>query len=153
MVDVAALQKYSLFGALLPEDIDRLRPFMQNVDYAVGEEIIREGEPNGRLHFVLEGRVEVLKRDQELLELGEGETFGEVEVLDPKPAVASIKALVPTRVAIISNSALHEIYKADPRIFAIIIMNLARDIARRLRRMDEMACGAPPSPVSPRPQG
>ena len=44
--------------------------------------------------------------------------------------IASIKALVPTRVAIISNSALHEIYKADPRIFAIIIMNLARDIAR-----------------------
>ncbi|HOX48993.1 MAG TPA: hypothetical protein PLG14_07370 [Spirochaetales bacterium] len=53
---------------------------------------------------------------------------------------------MPTRVAIISNSALHEIYKADPRIFAIIIMNLARDIARRLRRMDEMVCGAPPSP-------
>ncbi len=142
MVDTAALQKYSLFGALLPEEIDRIRPFMEYALYAPGEAIIREGEPNGRLHFVIEGRVEVTKRNRELLELGEGETFGEVEVLDPKPAVASILALEPTKVAIISNAALHRIWQADPRIFAMLIMNLARDIARRLRRMDELACDA-----------
>jgi len=153
MIDTASLQKYSLFGALQGEEIDRLRPFLETATAAAGEAIIREGEPNDRIYFMLEGRVAVSKKGIPLLEIGEGETFGEVEVLDPKPAVASIKALVPTRVAIISNSALHEIYKADPRIFAIIIMNLARDIARRLRRMDEMACGSPPSPVSPTPKG
>ncbi len=142
MVDVSALQKYSLFGGLLPEEIDRLRPFMEGTAFAPGDAIIREGEPNGRIHFVLEGRVEVTKRDRSLLEIGEGETFGEVELLDVQPAVASIKALVPTRVASISNRSLHDIYKADPRVFAMLIMNLARDLARRLRRMDETLCNA-----------
>lgn len=142
MVDVSALQKYSLFGGLLPEEIDRLRPFMEGSSFAPGDAIIREGEPNGRIHFVLEGRVEVTKRDRSLLEIGEGETFGEVELLDVQPAVASIKALVPTRVASISNRSLHDIYKSDPRVFAMLIMNLARDLARRLRRMDETLCAA-----------
>ena len=42
--------------------------------------------------------------------------------------------------AAISNRALRDIYKADVSTFSMIIMNLARDLSRRLRRMDELAC-------------
>jgi CRP-like cAMP-binding protein len=72
--------------------------------------------------------------------MGEGETFGEMEVLDVMPAAASVRALVPTKVATVSNRALREMNKIDTAIFALVIMNLARDLSRRLRRMDELAC-------------
>jgi CRP/FNR family cyclic AMP-dependent transcriptional regulator len=141
MVDTAALQKYSLFGGVLPEDIERIKPLLISVSYASGDVILREGDPNDRIHFVLEGRVEISKRGVLLIELGEGDTFGEMEFLDVMPSAASIRALVPTTAVTISNRAFHEIFKMDPKIFAMIVMNLARDLSRHLRRMDELIAG------------
>jgi hypothetical protein len=37
----------------------------------------------------------------------------------------------------ISNRAVREIYKKDIHTFSLMIMNLARDLSRRLRKMDE----------------
>jgi CRP/FNR family transcriptional regulator, cyclic AMP receptor protein len=139
MVDIASLQKYSLFGALMPEEIERIVPLLGSEAYGAGAVIIGEGELNGCIRFVLEGRVEVSRDGIRLNEIGEGDTFGEMEILDVMPAVATCRALTQTRFATISNKTLHEIFHIDAHIFAIIIMNLARDLSRRLRRMDELA--------------
>jgi CRP/FNR family cyclic AMP-dependent transcriptional regulator len=136
MIDIASLQKYSLFGGLLPEEIERIRPLMERASYAPGEVVIREGEPNDRIHFILEGRVAVSRRGLRLVELGEGETFGEMELLDVMPSAATVTALETLSVATISNSAVHDIFHQEGRAFALIMMNLARDLSRRLRRMD-----------------
>jgi CRP/FNR family transcriptional regulator, cyclic AMP receptor protein len=143
MVDTASLQKYSLFGALQPEEIERLKPFMQAATAAAGETIIAEGQPNDRIYFLLEGRVRVSKAGHPLVEIGEGETFGEMELLDVMPSVATIEALSPCNFVTISCRGIHGIFHLDARIFGIIIMNLARDLSRRLRHMDEKATGGP----------
>jgi CRP/FNR family transcriptional regulator, cyclic AMP receptor protein len=140
MVDVAELQRYSLFGGLRHEEIDLVRPYLELATWQPGEYVLKEGETNGRLHFVLDGLVRVTKRNRTLVDLGEGDTFGEVELLDVMPAVASIVALKPTKLAMISNKSLHSLYKSNPSLFAMLVMNLARDLARRLRRMDELMC-------------
>jgi CRP-like cAMP-binding protein len=62
-----------------------------------------------------------------------------MEVLDVMPSVATIKAITPTQVMSISNHNLRQIYRNDIKVFALIIMNLARDISRRLRNTDEKA--------------
>jgi CRP-like cAMP-binding protein len=142
MIDTASLQKYSLFGGLLPEEIERIRPLMGRQDFPAGELVMREGQANDRIHFIVEGRVEVSRRGVVLVELGEGETFGEMELLDVMPSAATVKALSPLSVATISNKAIHEIFRMDPRSFALIIMNLARDLSRRLRRMDGIVSGS-----------
>jgi len=98
-----------------------------------------EGRNNDRIHFILEGRVRVSKGGKALVEIGEGETFGEMELLEVMPAIATIRALCPVRVAILTGHALYRLSTQDLRAFAITVMNLARDLSRRLRRMDEMA--------------
>ena len=138
MVDSASLQKYSLFGALLPEEIDRIKPFLGSADFGAGEVIISEGMPNDRIYFILEGCVEVSKNGISLITVGEGETFGEMELIDIMPSVATIVATTPVRCATTSNRAIHDIFHLDSRIFGIIILNLARDLSRRLRRMDDL---------------
>jgi CRP-like cAMP-binding protein len=122
----------------MPEEIEAIQPLMGTAAYAAGDTIIREGEPNDRIHFILEGSVEVLKDDIQLACLGEGDTFGEMEFLDVMPAAATIRALSAATVATISNHALHELSKASMRAFAMVVMNLARDLSRRLRRMDDI---------------
>jgi len=141
MVDIAALQKYSLFGGLLPEEIDLIRPFLGKVTLKVGEAAVREGEPSDRVHFILEGRVEVCKRGVVLVELSEGDTFGEMEFLEAMPAAATVRAVKPTEAATISNHGLYELSKKSLKTYAIVVMNLARDLSRHLRRMDDLAAG------------
>jgi CRP-like cAMP-binding protein len=137
MVESSALQRYSLFGGLLKDQIEKILPFMENERYGPGESIIVEGSSNDRIRFILEGTVVVVKEGLILFEFGEGDVFGEMEILDVMPSAASAKAVTPTRAMSLSNKAFHEIYKQDVNIFAMLVMNLARDLSRRLRQRDE----------------
>jgi CRP/FNR family transcriptional regulator, cyclic AMP receptor protein len=139
VIEASAFRNYSLFGGLLPEEIEAIRPLMGVASYDRGVDIMREGEPNDRIHFILEGTVEVVKGGVPLIRLAEGDTFGEMEFLDVMPAAATVRSVAPSTVATISNLALHELSKASMRAFAMVVMNLARDLSRRLRRMDELA--------------
>jgi CRP-like cAMP-binding protein len=139
MVDSVSLQKYSLFGGLLARDIDHIRLLIEDRTYEAGEILISQNKSNDSIFFILEGRVEVVKDGVVLIELGEGATVGEMELLDIMPAAATVRALLPTTVGRITNRAVHEIFKTDQKSFAIMMMNLARDLSRRLRRMNEIA--------------
>jgi CRP-like cAMP-binding protein len=138
MIESSELRKYSFFGGLMPEQIDSVFLLMQHEKYEAGADIIREGDENGRVLFIVSGRVAVVKKGLTLVEFKEGEAVGEMEVLDMQPAAASIRAISPVEVASLSHSALHEVYKQDAKTFAIIMMNLARDLSRRLRKMDDL---------------
>jgi CRP/FNR family transcriptional regulator, cyclic AMP receptor protein len=142
VIEAAALKNYSLFGGLLPEEINVILPLMGSATYEAGSAIMSEGEPNDTIYFILEGSVRVEKGGVTLASLKEGDTFGEMEFLDVMPAAATVRALASASVAKISNRALHELSKASMRAFAMLVMNLARDLSRRLRRMDEMAAAA-----------
>ena len=137
------LQKYALFGGLLKEQIENIMPLMNQEKFNPDELIITEGTPNDKIFFLIEGHVAVTKKDKNLFHFGEGEAFGEMEVLDVMPAVATIKALSNVTAMSISNKALREIYKLDVKTFSLIIMNLARDLSRRLRKMDEKLAASP----------
>jgi len=143
MVEPTALQKYSLFGGLLEEQIEGIIPFMVKEEFKPNDIIITEGKPNDKIFFLTRGQVSVTKGDFELSRFSEGEAFGEMEVLDVMPSVASIKALTEVTVLSISNKGLRDIYKFDTKTFSLMIMNLARDLSRRLRRMDERFASSP----------
>jgi len=127
----------------MEEQIEKILPLMELENFNTDTVIISEGKPNDRIYFVLEGQVAVTKGDFILSRFGEGEAFGEMEVLDVMPAIATIKALSHVTVMSMSNKSLREIYKIDVKSFSLMIMNLARDLSRRLRRMDERMAGDP----------
>jgi len=144
MLQPSALQKYALFGGLMEEQIETLLPFMTEEKFETDDFIIIEGKSNDKIYFIIEGQASVLKKDIILTRFCEGEAFGEMEVLDVMPAAASIKALSPVTVMTISNKSLREIYKKDITIFTLVLMNLARELVRRLRKMDDRLASLPP---------
>jgi CRP-like cAMP-binding protein len=149
MIKSSALQKYSLFGGLLEEQIDQILPLMEQEEYKAGDNIIVEGQTNDKIRFILNGRVAVVKNQVTLIEFNEGDAFGEMEVLDVMPSAATNVALEPTRVMSISNRALRSIYKTDVKAFSLMLMNLARDLSRRLRKMNDLVTGKNPPEKSP----
>jgi len=144
MAQPETLLKYSLFGGLLKEQVEAIIPLMQEEKYNPDVFIITEGNPNDKIYFIIEGQVAVSKKNVELSRFGEGEAFGEMEVLDIVPAIASIKTISQVTVMSISNKSLREIYKMDVKVFALIIMNLARDVCRRLCKTDEKLASSTP---------
>ena len=121
----------------MEEQIDNIIPLLVQEDYAPDDMIITEGKSNDKVFFILKGQVVITKKNVELVRFSEGDAFGEMEVLDVMPAVASIKAITPVTLMSISNKALRVIYNLDVKAFSLMIMNLARDLSRRLRKMDE----------------
>ena len=138
MLESKNLVKYSLFGGLVEEQIDKIIPLLVEENYVPGDTIITEGIPNDKILFIVEGRVSILRGDKLIYDLAEGNTFGEMEVLDVMPSAATIKAVSNVTVMSISNITLREIYKTDIKCFSLILMNLARDLSRRLRVANEI---------------
>ena len=137
MITLQTLQKYSLFGGLTEEQIAKILPIMELESYRPETDIIAEGSPNDKIFFLINGEVTVVKREVVLTKLGTGVTFGEMEVLDVMPAAATIRSLSDVTVMSISNKTFREIYNMDPKIFSLMIMNLARELSRRVRRMND----------------
>jgi CRP/FNR family cyclic AMP-dependent transcriptional regulator len=90
---------------------------------------------------VMEGELEVLKRsstgiDARVALLGPSDWFGEMSIVDIQPRSASVRSVAPTRLARISSADLDALYRHDVRSYAIIVLNLARELSRRLRVAD-----------------
>ena len=143
MVDSATLQAHSLFGGLSPEQMAVVKPLMGSATFNEGDIIIPEGTPNDSIYFIVDGRVAISRGGVRITELPEGQTFGEMELLDVMPSVATVSAVSAVRVVTISNRSIRAIYGSDTKAFGILMMNLARDLSRRLRRMDEIVCDTP----------
>jgi CRP-like cAMP-binding protein len=93
--------------------------------------------------YVIEaGSVEVLKRwdghDQPLHRLHAGDCFGEMALMDFFPRSASVRALEPTRAIEIAPAALQRLAERDLEQFALLQMNMGREVCRRLRATDEL---------------
>lgn len=140
------LQNHALFGGVSDDDICEIIPLMKEGHYSEGDFIIKEGEDGDSVHFIMEGTVEVVKQmeddpDCELRQLakfGPGDAFGEMELIDIQKRSASVRALEDVAALSLSNKAMYKLYKSNLKLYTMIILNIAREISRRLRRMDAL---------------
>ncbi|VAW38168.1 hypothetical protein MNBD_CHLOROFLEXI01-328 [hydrothermal vent metagenome] len=114
-----ALQHNELVSQLDPAIIQQLREAMQFVWVKGGEIVMREGEPSDTLAIVVLGRVRVVRRDAEgeqttLLELGHGQTIGEMGMITEEARTADVVATRDSLLATLSREAYNQLVKAYP---------------------------------------
>ena len=107
-----------------------------------GKWVVREGDEGHACFILVEGEVEVIKHADTssaitLARLRSGTIFGEMCILGPMPRAASVCTLTSIRVIEIKAATLHHLYQTMPDQYAIVLLNLARDMARRLCQLDE----------------
>ena len=135
------LSHHSMFGGLTDEQLDITRTFLHTETFTSGESVLVQGEANNRVYFIIKGSVVVRKKalfERELTTLSVGDSFGEMELIDIQNCAASIVCLSDVVTVTLSHYDLHRLYTAHPEIFTMIIMNLARDISRRLRATNDL---------------
>jgi CRP/FNR family cyclic AMP-dependent transcriptional regulator len=140
-LSVDKLREIGLFGALSDEVITRLSQSLQQRRIGSGETVFSEGDPAHEMFVVLDGELEVLKKSrkgrlQRVAILGPPDAFGEMSIIDVQPRSATVRAVAPTRLLRISSEDLDHLYRHDFKAYALIILNIARDLSRRLRVTD-----------------
>ncbi len=138
---IATLQQMPLFGGISEDALRFLLGVCATTRVSRGEFFFREGDP-GESMFVLEaGSVEVRKlqggMESVLCRLDRGACFGEMALIDLSPRSASVQALEDCSGFEIFAASLFELYEHDLEQFALIQMNMARELSRRLRLADE----------------
>lgn len=139
---IARLQQTPVFGGLSADALERLVAASRPVDMAAGGLFMREGELGDKVYVLEQGRVAVLKsvgNEQLLLkELGPGDCFGEMALLDISPRSASIRALEDCRALEIPGAALYQLYEHDLEQFSLLSLNMGREVSRRLRETERL---------------
>ena len=135
------LADIGVFGGLSDEARAFFIDTCKFVELTAGQLAFAEGDPGREMFVLLSGELEVLKksrrgRDTRVAILGPGDCFGEMSVIDLQPRSATLRALAPTRLLRISAEDLDVLYRSDVKAYAMLVLNIARDLSRRLRVTD-----------------
>ena len=106
-------------------------------EYEDGELIIEEGDLDPWLYFLLSGKIRITKEGLAINTIDKkGEIFGEMALIDLFPRSASVLAVRDCTAITLSTESVYHLYEKDLEQFALIQMNIGRELSRRLRIAD-----------------
>ncbi len=97
--------------------------------------IVRQGEIGTGFFIVASGSVRVVRDGETLADLGPGEFFGELSVLDGKPRNAQVVSREPTTCLALASWDFESVVREHPAVALAIL----RELAGRLRDPDRRA--------------
>lgn len=135
------LRNMPIFGGLNDETLTLIVNQASPRVVESGDYFFHEGDGADSL-FVLESGIVIIERrwKQTMVELNRlkaGDCIGEMALIDLLPRSATARAAEDCQAIEITLRALHELYKQELEQYAIIMMNMGREVSRRLRRTDD----------------
>lgn len=145
MSRILFLQKVPMFANLSPEDLRRVALVSRERLFSPNEIICYEGDPGDELYIVVSGRVQVIvgygdSGAKTVAIMGEGESLGEMAILDDIPRTATLRAYGgPVRLLTLSADEFKRILRERPELAVEVI----RVFSRWLREANKKLQSAP----------
>ena len=138
-MDVATLRSVPLFSSLDSKATAELGEYLTIHDYPRSATIFRNGDPGDAMYLIDVGKVRISITDADgavvtLAELGPGDFFGEMAMLDGQGRSANAIAIDDARLAKLTRDDFLSFMRSDPRI----TLELLTALTQRLRRTDEL---------------
>lgn len=138
---IKALQSMPIFGGIRADVLAGFVEAAVMVTVAQDAFFFREGDKAESMYVLETGKVALLKhwegKSHVLAHLQAGDCFGEMALLDLFPRSASVLAIEPCTAIELSTRSLYQLCETHIDQFALIQMNIARELSRRLRAADE----------------
>ena len=128
-----ALGQVKLFAGLTEAERDALKGVATLRRGTAGERIIEQGKIQDKMYIILEGEGEVRVNGKHIVTLYGKDLVGEIEFLDMLPACADVILLKETNLIELNNAALTGLMENQPRLGYVLMSEIARIEARRLR--------------------
>ena len=136
---MVALESLPLFRGLSPDELRALRTIARESHFAPQGQIFREGDPGDGVFFVKDGLVEISSlvggtARRTLSQLGPGEIFGEMAVIEHRPRSASAVAVRDTDVYFLPRGEMLSFLQRSPAL----AFSLLQYVSRRLRDFNQV---------------
>jgi len=139
---IPVLRTVPIFEGLAYRDLKKIELIVHERTFMPDEVVFYERQPGTGMYIVKEGLIRLTKTTDgervKIAELGEGEFFGEMSLLEEYPRSAEATAVVKTEALGIFRPDLLDLIKRHPRLGSKILMKLSTRLASRLRRTTEM---------------
>jgi hypothetical protein len=127
-----ALRSTLLFDDIDGELLDALAVRSREIDHAAGDIIVAGGDPGDALYVVMRGVVTVEREGKVVAQLGRGQAFGELALIDGLPRQATVKSEKASRLLRLPRDTFDEAMTEHPEIG----LGLVRGLVRWLRQGD-----------------
>ena len=138
---IALLQAMPIFGAISAPTLEFLVGRAQPIRLPVGGWFFQQGDAASGMFVLEHGQVAITRhwqgREVALATLGTGDCFGEMALMDLHPRSASARAVLDCAAIEIRPDDLYALFEQDCAQFALIQMNMGREVCRRLRATDD----------------
>jgi CRP-like cAMP-binding protein len=118
-----------LFAGLTPDELASIAQRAVEIPFEAGHVIARQGEIGTGFFVVASGRVRVVRDGIALAEMGPGEFFGELSVIDGEPRNAQVITSEPTVCLGIASWDFESMLVEQPRVALAVL----RAVVSRLR--------------------
>jgi serine/threonine protein phosphatase PrpC/CRP-like cAMP-binding protein len=127
------LHQMSLFRYLSYQELVRVMNITQVRSFTPGSFIVREGDEGDELFIVLRGKVRVESAKAPIAELGPGQHFGEMALVDKAPRSADILAVEESALLSIRRREFFDIIRKDHDIAVKLLWSFLGVLTERLR--------------------
>jgi len=146
-IDRAFLSRIPIFAGLPDRVMDVIAGKLRVVQVVAGAQLLREGEHARSMFVVREGELQILKEgkggtEYRLAVLKTGDCVGEMSLIDIQPRSATARAIAGATLCVIDQQQIANLYQTDLEVYTLLVLNIAREISRRLRRADQVLVDA-----------
>ena len=137
------LDKISIFGGLNSNQLDEIYKLLKTSKYEKDEYIFKRGDVLSYIYIIKQGEVKMVIEDKdkgsflELISFKTGDCFGETSVIGIQSHSSNALVVKPTELIVIEPKQLLNIYETNKDLFGLLILNIARETARRLHQSNE----------------
>ncbi|MBF0104738.1 MAG: cyclic nucleotide-binding domain-containing protein [Deltaproteobacteria bacterium] len=138
----SVLSRIAIFGGL---DDTQLKVILSRVRHGLfktHEVIFDKGDEPDYIYIVKKGKISLLISGDNVTVkkkiLKPGDCFGLASLIAIHKHTATATAIEKGEILVLSRRALIEIHKVDIKLFALLMMNIARELARRLQLTDNI---------------
>ncbi len=135
------LRRVRLFDGLSDVQVAEVAQLCRTETYQRGESLFEQGETGQSLVIVIEGSFEVVHDGEVVAHLGQGDTVGEMALIERQPRSATVRARDTAHVLHIAPEDFDQVTTRDPALGMQILRNLALQLSERLRTTTGDAVG------------
>lgn len=122
-----------LFAGVDAAGLQRIVARVNELELPADRVLARQGEIGTGFFIVVSGGVRVVRDGETLAQLGPGDFFGELSVLDRRPRIAQVVSSEPTTCLALASWDFEAVVQEQPSV----AMAILRELAGRLRELTE----------------
>ena len=139
---MSMMKHVTIFAGINETNIRQIYDNCTIIDTKAGDIIFQEGTPATEIYLILSGKCSVIlnlgEDPMEIVEFGPGNCIGESSVIGVQHHCASVLAKEDSVLLELSRKMLMDIFENDKGLFSMLIINIARELARRLHNTNQL---------------